>query len=112
MLITSPAAAVAAHKRTRFTFTDGGHDLRFDDQRTFGHLMYDEGGAVLPSSIAHIARDPFDPLFDQASAVARIKAKRTGIKTEIKWVLLDQTCGVRHREHLRRRGVVGCQGAR
>ncbi len=27
--------------------------------------MYDEGGAVLPSPIAHIARDPFDPLFDQ-----------------------------------------------
>ncbi|MGV2822570.1 bifunctional DNA-formamidopyrimidine glycosylase/DNA-(apurinic or apyrimidinic site) lyase, partial [Brevibacterium casei] len=87
MLITSPDAAVAAHERARITFTDGGHDLRFDDQRTFGHLMYDEGGAVLPSPIAHIARDPFDPLFDQPAAVALIKAKKTGIKR----VLLDQT---------------------
>jgi formamidopyrimidine-DNA glycosylase len=87
MLITSPEAAVAAHERARFTFTDGGHDLRFDDQRTFGHLMYDEGGAVLPSPIAHIARDPFDPQFDQAAAVARIKSRRTGIKR----ALLDQT---------------------
>ena len=87
MLITSPDAAVAAHERARFTFTDGGSDLRFDDQRTFGHLMFDEGGAVLPSPIAHIARDPFDPLFDQSAAVARIKAKQTSIKR----VLLDQT---------------------
>ncbi len=87
MLITSPDAPVAVHERARFTFADGGHDLRFDDQRTFGHLMYDEGGAVLPSPIAHIARDPFDPLFDQPAAVARIKAKRPGIKR----VLLDQT---------------------
>ncbi|WP_313094799.1 bifunctional DNA-formamidopyrimidine glycosylase/DNA-(apurinic or apyrimidinic site) lyase [Corynebacterium variabile] len=87
MLISSPDAAVAAHERARFTFTDGGHDLRFDDQRTFGHLLYDEGGAVLPSLIAHIARDPFDPQFDQPAAVARIKARSTGIKR----VLLDQT---------------------
>lgn len=87
MLITSPDAAIAPHERARFTFNDGGHDLRFHDQRTFGHLMYDEGGAVLPSPIAHIARDPFDPQFDQAAAVARIKTRRTGIKR----VLLDQT---------------------
>ncbi|WGP05005.1 bifunctional DNA-formamidopyrimidine glycosylase/DNA-(apurinic or apyrimidinic site) lyase [Bacillus subtilis] len=87
MLISSPDAAVAAHERARFTFTDGGHDLRFDDQRTFGHLLYDEGGAVLPSLIPHIARDPFDPQFDQPAAVARIKARSTGIKR----VLLDQT---------------------
>lgn len=87
MLIRSPDTSVGAHERARFTFTDGGHDLRFDDQRTFGHLMYDEGGAVLPSPIAHIARDPFDPLFDHAAAVALITSKRTGIKR----VLLDQT---------------------
>ncbi|MGP5655339.1 bifunctional DNA-formamidopyrimidine glycosylase/DNA-(apurinic or apyrimidinic site) lyase [Candidatus Corynebacterium faecigallinarum] len=87
MLITSPGAAIARHERARFTFTDGGSDLRFDDQRTFGHLMYDEGGAALPSPIAHIARDPFDPLFDQVAAVTRIKTRRTGIKR----ALLDQT---------------------
>lgn len=87
MLVTSPDTPIAAHERARFTFTDGGHDLRFDDQRTFGHLMYDEGGAVLPLPIAHIARDPFDPQFDHAALVARIKTRRTGIKR----VLLDQT---------------------
>ncbi|MGP5929146.1 bifunctional DNA-formamidopyrimidine glycosylase/DNA-(apurinic or apyrimidinic site) lyase [Corynebacterium glyciniphilum] len=87
MLITSPDVAIASHERARFTFADGGSDLRFDDQRTFGHLMYDEGGAMLPSPIAHIALDPFDPQFDQAAAVARIKTRRTGIKR----ALLDQT---------------------
>lgn len=87
MLITSPDAAIASHERARFTFTDGGADLRFDDQRTFGHLMFDEGGAALPSPIAHIARDPFDPQFDQAATVARIKSRRAGIKR----ALLDQT---------------------
>ena len=87
MLITSPNAAIAPHERARFAFTDGRADLRFDDQRTFGHLMFDEGGAVLPSPIAHIARDPFDPQFDQAATVARIKTRRAGIKR----ALLDQT---------------------
>ena len=87
MLITSSGAVIGPHERARFTFTGGGHDLRFDDQRTFGHLMYDEGGAVLPSPIVHIARDPFDLQFNQAAAVARIKSRRTGIKR----ALLDQT---------------------
>lgn len=87
MLITSPGMAIPRHERARFTFTDGGSDLRFEDQRTFGHLMYDAGGAVLPSPIAHIARDPFDPQFDQAAAVTRIKTRRIGIKR----ALLDQT---------------------
>lgn len=41
---------------------------------------------MLPSLIAHIACDPFDPLFDQAAAVARIKTRRAGIKR----ALLDQ----------------------
>lgn len=87
MLITSRDVAMSSHERARITFTDGGSDLRFEDQRTFGHFMYDESGAVLPSPISHIARDPFDPEFDQAAAVARIKAKRVGIKR----ALLDQT---------------------
>jgi formamidopyrimidine-DNA glycosylase len=30
---------LSPHVRARFTFTDGGPDLRFTDQRTFGHLM-------------------------------------------------------------------------
>jgi len=76
-----------AHLRARFTFTDGGPDLRFVDQRTFGHLLYAPGGAVLPSVIAHIAPDPLEPDFDDERFAARLRARRTGIKR----ALLDQS---------------------
>ena len=39
LLVGDPDRPLAPHVRTRFTFTDGGPDLRFTDQRTFGHLM-------------------------------------------------------------------------
>ena len=61
--------------------------LRFVDQRMFGGLSLSPGGADLPAELTHIGRDPFDPQFDPAAAVARIRAKRSAIKR----VLLDQT---------------------
>lgn len=39
LLVGDPGRPLSAHVRARFTFTDGGPDLRFTDQRTFGHLM-------------------------------------------------------------------------
>jgi len=39
MLVGDPDRPLSPHVRVRFTFTDGGFDLRFTDQRTFGHLM-------------------------------------------------------------------------
>src|ERR1700735_2248012 len=39
LLVGAPDRALSAHVRARFTFTDSGPDLRFTDQRTFGHLM-------------------------------------------------------------------------
>jgi len=75
------------HLRVRFTFTDGGPQLRFVDQRTFGGLAVSEGGADLPSEIAHIARDPMDPAFDDEAFVAALRWKHT----EVKRALLDQT---------------------
>ncbi|MEU4687815.1 bifunctional DNA-formamidopyrimidine glycosylase/DNA-(apurinic or apyrimidinic site) lyase [Actinoplanes sp. NPDC023714] len=75
------------HLRIRFTFTDGGPELRFVDQRTFGGLSVSEGGADLPDEISHIARDPMDPLFDDEAFLARLRGRHT----EIKRALLDQT---------------------
>ena len=87
-LLMRPAeAADEIHLRVRITFTDGGPQLRFVDQRTFGGLSVSEGGAELPGEIAHIARDPMDPLFDDETFVARLRGKHT----EIKRALLDQT---------------------
>src|ERR1051325_8812049 len=68
------------HLRVRFTFTDGGRELRFVDPRTFGGLSVSEDGAELPDEIAHIARDPIDPLFDDELFVTRLRAKHTEIK--------------------------------
>ncbi len=75
------------HLRIRFTFEDGGPDLDFLDQRTFGGMTYAPGGADLPAAIAHIARDPLDPQFRAVDAVAAIRRRHTGIKR----ALLDQT---------------------
>ncbi|GAA1569967.1 bifunctional DNA-formamidopyrimidine glycosylase/DNA-(apurinic or apyrimidinic site) lyase [Kribbella karoonensis] len=75
------------HLRVRFRFADGGGEVRFVDQRMFGGLSYSEGGAELPAEIAHIARDPFDPLFDTDAAIAKIRRRKTGLKR----ALLDQT---------------------
>ncbi|RZU49793.1 DNA-(apurinic or apyrimidinic site) lyase [Krasilnikovia cinnamomea] len=87
-LLLQPADAPdETHLRVRFTFTDGGAQLRFVDQRTFGGLAVSEGGAVLPGEIAHIARDPLDPLFSDEDFVAALRRKRT----EVKRALLDQT---------------------
>jgi formamidopyrimidine-DNA glycosylase len=87
-LLMQPAdAADEIHLRVRFTFDDGGPQLRFVDQRTFGGLSVSEGGAELPAEIAHIARDPIDPLFSDDDFVAALRRRRT----EIKRALLDQT---------------------
>jgi len=80
------AAPDAPNTRVRFVFADDGPELRFVDQRMFGGLSLTAGGAELPDEVAHIGRDPFDPLFDLDAAVARLRRKRTGIKR----ALLDQ----------------------
>jgi len=64
----------------------------FRDQRTFGSLALDElvatkEGDAVPSQVAHIARDPLDPLFDDAAFLGKVAKKNSAIKR----VLLDQT---------------------
>jgi formamidopyrimidine-DNA glycosylase len=87
LLLGEPDRPISPHVRIRFTFTDGGPDLRFTDQRTFGHIMLSRDGAGLPAPIAHIAPDPLEPAYDEAALLARLAAKRTGIKR----ALLDQS---------------------
>lgn len=92
VLLIPPDAEDETHLRVRFTFTDGGRQMRFVDQRTFGGvtvdvLVPDDGGGRVPGSVAHIARDPLDPLFDRAAVNAALRRRRT----EVKRALLDQT---------------------
>ncbi len=87
MRIQPPGAEDETHLRVRFQFADGGPELRFIDQRTFGGLSVEDVVDGLPTPVTHIARDPLDPLFDRDAVVAQIRRRRTGLKR----ALLDQT---------------------
>jgi formamidopyrimidine-DNA glycosylase len=88
LLVEKPSAPDETHLRARFTFTDGGRELRFVDQRTFGGLAVEKAeGEGIPPRLAHIAIDPLDPTFDEAGFSAALRRRRT----EVKRALLDQT---------------------
>jgi formamidopyrimidine-DNA glycosylase len=67
--------------------------LNFVDQRIFGSMAIDQlvssrdAADLLPSKVAHIARDPLDERFDDALFLARLARKNTTIKR----AMLDQT---------------------
>ena len=91
-LAVPPGTEDPKHLRARFRFQDGGPELRFVDQRTFGGLAVDDGaldgmGGSVPVSVAHIALDPLDPAFDDVSFADRLRRRKTGVKR----ALLDQT---------------------
>ncbi len=85
LLVQPREAAPERHLRVRMVL-DGPRELRFVDQRMFGGLSLSPGGAELPPEIAHIARDPIDPVFDDADFVARLRRRTSGVKR----LLLDQ----------------------
>lgn len=111
MLLRDVGEGPGRQTRVRFTLSHHRHGefaWHFDDQRIFGSLAIDElvptkdgfsGGYAgtstiaggwehrIPARVAHIARDPLDPHFDQGAVVARIRRSQSGIKR----VLLDQT---------------------
>jgi formamidopyrimidine-DNA glycosylase len=85
LVIRRRGAPDERHLRARFVL--GKEELRFIDQRTFGWLGVESTREGIPMCVQHIAPDPFDPKFDLAVTVSRIRAK----KSEIKRVLLDQS---------------------
>jgi len=88
LLVQPPEAPAERHLRVRLALdgADEGRELRFVDQRMFGGLSVSAGGADLPPEIAHIARDPLDPEFDDDAFVARVRRRQSGVKRQ----LLDQ----------------------
>ncbi len=93
LLVVPATKPEEKHLRIRFRFTDGKRELRFVDQRTFGGLLVvPAGGGVggasdVPQQIAHIARDPLDPAYDDAAFATALRRKSTSIKR----ALLDQS---------------------
>jgi formamidopyrimidine-DNA glycosylase len=86
LLVQPSGAPDDRHLRVRLVLHDG-LELRFADQRMFGGLSVSGGGAELPAEIAHIARDPFDPQFDEELFVRRVRRRTAGVKR----LMLDQT---------------------
>ena len=92
LLVVDPGAAAERHLRVRIGFDDGNHELRFVDQRIFGGLAIDDlvndgRGGRIPASVAHIARDPLDPEFDETAFSRALRRRRTGLKR----AMLDQS---------------------
>ncbi|MGL4745658.1 MAG: bifunctional DNA-formamidopyrimidine glycosylase/DNA-(apurinic or apyrimidinic site) lyase [Dermatophilaceae bacterium] len=87
LLVAEPGSPEPAHLHARFRFADGGPELRFVDQRTFGGLaLADLAPDGIPETIAHIAPDLLEPAFDRAAVVQRMTMKDSAVKR----VLLDQ----------------------
>ncbi|HET8928833.1 MAG TPA: bifunctional DNA-formamidopyrimidine glycosylase/DNA-(apurinic or apyrimidinic site) lyase [Microbacterium sp.] len=104
LLLRHPSAPQERHERVRITIEHPDHGelaVVFADQRTFGSLATDvleptadgaPGGwgtaaLLVPSQVAHIARDPLDSAFDDRRFRAVLARRHSAIKR----VLLDQT---------------------
>ncbi|MEU4729329.1 bifunctional DNA-formamidopyrimidine glycosylase/DNA-(apurinic or apyrimidinic site) lyase [Streptomyces sp. NPDC023588] len=89
LLVQPQDAPDEKHLRIRVRFDDAaGTELRFVDQRTFGGLsLHENTPEGLPDVIAHIARDPLDPLFDEVAYHLALRAKRSTVKR----ALMDQS---------------------
>jgi formamidopyrimidine-DNA glycosylase len=104
LLLRDPGAEADRQLRVRLSVDHPEHGplvVAFADQRIFGSLALDvleptpDGAAggrgdaapLVPSQVAHIARDPLDPAFDDRRFLDRLRARRTGLKR----ALLDQT---------------------
>ncbi|MUL42189.1 bifunctional DNA-formamidopyrimidine glycosylase/DNA-(apurinic or apyrimidinic site) lyase [Streptomonospora sp. PA3] len=94
LLMQPRERAAERHQRVRIGLGPAERELRFVDQRTFGHLMVDPlvddargRSAGVPSVIGHIALDPLDPAFDDEAFSALLRRRRT----EVKRALLDQS---------------------
>jgi formamidopyrimidine-DNA glycosylase len=82
--------------RIRLELSHPDHEplrLNFVDQRIFGSMSVDRlvptkdrPGELVPSQVAHIARDPMDEHFDDNAFLARLARKNTTIKR----AMLDQ----------------------
>ncbi|MGC5171067.1 bifunctional DNA-formamidopyrimidine glycosylase/DNA-(apurinic or apyrimidinic site) lyase [Microbacterium sp. DT81.1] len=103
LLLRDPGAPQERHERVRLTIEHPSHGelaVVFADQRTFGSLTIDilvptlDGAAgglgteepLVPSQVAHIARDPLDPAFLDTRFRSLLRRKDSAIKR----VLLDQ----------------------
>ena len=75
----------AKHVRARFDLSKQlrKRELVFNDQRTFGWVSVEETKDGIPSSAQHIAKDPFDPLFNRDETINKFAKRNIRIKTAL-----------------------------
>lgn len=91
LLLPDPGSGDERHLRVRVVLEGADRELHFVDQRMFGGMHVDEliddaSGGRVPRAVAHIARDPLDPGFDDQDFSRRVRSRSSGIKR----CLLDQ----------------------
>lgn len=92
LLLPDPGVPDEPHLRVRLVVDGLDREVHFVDQRMFGgmhvdELVADDGQGRVPASVAHIARDPLDPDFDDREFSRRVRRRASGIKR----CLLDQS---------------------
>lgn len=75
----------ATHIRAQFQIKKRmrTQELVFNDQRTFGWLSIEEITDNVPTSVQHIAPDPFDPIFDKDATIQKYLKRNIKIKTAL-----------------------------
>ena len=75
----------ATHIRAQFVLRKAlkNRELVFNDQRTFGWLSIEQTQNEIPTSVMHIAPDPFDPLFDKTKTIDKYRKRNIKIKTAL-----------------------------
>ena len=95
VLVSDPDIADPKHLKIRITICrdERIQELRFVDQRIFGGLYIDtlipaedHPQELIPATVAHIGRDPLDPLFDVEAIFRTLRKKKSSLKR----ALLDQ----------------------
>lgn len=96
VLVTDPDIPDPKHLKIRIILSNGDRlqELRFVDQRIFGGLYLDtlipaedHPAELIPSTVAHIGRDPLDPLCSHEALFRILRRKKSSLKR----ALLDQS---------------------
>ena len=84
-LLNLPERPEPRHPRAILKLKDGRRkqELIFNDQRTFGWLSVESTIDGIPTSAQHIARDPFDSLFDRKRTIENFARRNMKIKSAL-----------------------------
>lgn len=81
VLLEKSSFSLHPHVRIRITLRHYQREIHFRDQRLFGGMHLDILEGDVPSTLLHIAPDPFESTYDQEHVVQILKGRSAGIKS-------------------------------